>query len=169
MVIFEVKSTFLFPLDQAIPRGFLLLLLLLLHLRSSLFSDHSFFALPLWLSISQPFIKDQRNCSECCCALYFYIFVIDIFFLFTSLLYFSLDVFFSFRCCICTNTAFFLLFYLLHFSVARQNSSHHNFFCKLCTIFRSTLFINFLSTHIHCHCTGGTRTHTKSKAHSPLH
>lgn len=64
---------------------------------------------------------------------------------------------------------FFLLFYLLHFSVARQNSSHHYFFCKLCTIFRSTLFINFLSTHIHCHCTGGTRTHTKSKAHSPLH
>lgn len=135
MVIFEVKSTFLFPLDQAIPRGFLLLLLLL-HLRSSLFSDHSFFfALPLWLSISQPFIKDQRNCSECCCALYFYIFVINIFFLFTSLLYFSLDVFFSFRCCICANTAFFLLFYLLHFSVARQNSSHHYFFFASLALF----------------------------------
>lgn len=44
------------------------------------------------------------------------------------------------------------------------------FFCKLCTIFRSTLFINLLSTHIHCcNGSGGTRTHTKSKAHSPLH
>lgn len=37
------------------------------------------------------------------------------------------------------------------------------FFCKLCTIFRSTLFINLLSTHIHCHCSG-PRTHTKIKS-----
>lgn len=79
-----------------------------------------------------------------------------------------------------------LLLYLLYFAVTRQNSSHHFFFifcAKLCTIFRSTLFIKFAgSTHIHCSC--GTRTQNKklilfastrhnnnnnSLTHSPLH
>lgn len=148
MVIFEVKSTFLFPLDQAIPRGFLLCSTFeVLCFPTTLI--FFFFALPLWLSISQPFIKDQRNCSECCCALYFYYFFCYKYFLFiyfTTLLLFRCVLLFSLFHMY--KHYFFLLFYLLHFSVARQNSSHHYFFLQALHYFSLNIIYKFaFNTH----------------------
>lgn len=164
MVNFEVKSTFLFPLDQAIPRGFLLCELHHLR-RSSSFSDHSFFH-PLALFLNHSSKASAMELSECC-ALYFYFYFLLYFFL---LIYFTLNVFFSLRCAHVQKLFFFLFFFTIFCGHTPEFFSPLFFsfiFCKLCTIFRSTLFINLLSTHIHCcNCAVVAHVHTKSKAHS---
>lgn len=163
MVNFEVKSTFLFPLDQAIPRGFLLYELHHLR-RSSLFSDHSFFH-PLALFLNHSSKASAMELSECC-ALYFYFYFLLYFFL---LIYFTLNVFFSLRCAHVQKLFFFLFFiyYILRSHTRILLTTFFSLiFCKLCTIFHSTLFINLLSTHIHCcNCAVVAHVHKKSKAH----
>lgn len=71
----------------------------------------------------------------------------------------------------CVQTLLFFFFIYCIFRSQTRILLTTIFFCKLCTIFRSTLFINLLSTHIHCcNQSGGTRTHVQNqKLILPIH
>lgn len=167
MVNFEVKSTFLFPLDQAIPRGFLLCELHHLR-RSSLFSDHSFFH-PLALFLNHSSKASAMELSECC-ALYFYFYFLLYFFL---LIYFTLNVFFSLRCAHVQKLFFSYFLFTIFCGRTPEFFSPLFFFYFLQALHYFSLNIIYkfaFNTHtlLQLRCCG-TRTHKIKSSFSPLH
>lgn len=107
-----------------------------------------------------------------CTIFLFLFFVINIFFLFTSTsLHFRRVLLSSLLHMYKQFFSSFFIYYILRSHARILLSTIYfllfSFFCKLCTIFRSTLFINLLSTHIHCCCCCCTRTHKIKSSFSP--